>query len=75
MLKSKHVKAIKGFKAMKEAFDQLSSSINQADLEQWTKEAEEADFKREDSLKIYGINLEKGMVYSIHYISRNFIQV
>jgi hypothetical protein len=64
MLKSKHVKAIKEYKAMKEAFDQLSSSssIDKTDLEQWTNEAEEADFLRDDSLKIYGINLEKGMV-------------
>ena len=66
MLKSKHVKASKEYKAMKGAFDQLSSSMGKTDVELWTKEAEEADFKRGDYLKIYGIDLKKGMLNSMH---------
>ena len=65
MLKSKHVKAIKEYKAMKEAFCRLSSSMSKTDLEQWDKEADEADFHRGDNLKIYGINLEMGMFNSM----------
>ena len=66
MLKSKHVKASKEYKAMKGAFDQLSSSMGKTYVEPWTKEAEKADFKRGDYLKIYGIDLKKGMLNSMH---------
>jgi hypothetical protein len=72
MLKSKHVKAVKEGKAMKETFDQLSSSIDKKNVVHWIKEAETADFQRGDYLKIYGINLEKGIVNSMHFYLQKF---
>lgn len=75
MLKTKHVKAVKEYKAMKDVFDQLSKSMSKNDINQWNKEAEKADFLRGDNLKIYGIDTEKGMGNLIYLGYRKFSKV
>ena len=74
MLKTKHAKAEKEYKTMKDVFDQLSKSMSQNDIDQWSKEAEKADFLRGDNLKIYGIDTEKGMSNLIYLGYRNSVK-
>jgi hypothetical protein len=62
MLEKKWERVEKGLPATRKAFVQLSSTISPASQEKWAAQEAEALLKGGDSLAIYDVTLEEGLM-------------
>jgi hypothetical protein len=60
MLKVKLNRAQAGLAETKEAFEALTSSLSQEQVNEWKTQEEEAMLARGESLDIYDVQMEKG---------------
>ena len=68
MLLSKYARAKKEHDTMKVAFDNLSKSVSKTLQDKWANAVENAHFEGGEALKIYGIDLKKGMYKFTHFL-------
>jgi hypothetical protein len=62
MLTAKHTKAKRELSLTKEAFEQLTQTLDDDVVQRWTRQEAEAQEKRGDALKIYDIVAQKGLI-------------
>ena len=60
-LNKKLERALEGVKETKHGYNGLTQALLPTSIQKWEKEAEEANRKRGDHLKIYDVQLEQGL--------------
>jgi hypothetical protein len=71
----KHRLAIKGRDESKAAFEDLDAKIDETSLWAWREEEQEAMENRGESLRIYEVQIEKGLICISCFLVSSLIEV